>query len=631
MTHLVTFSRSITVVPTRACSNACGYCAFRRRSDPLLSMEDAVARMRLGRSLGCREALVMSGERPWETPHFPLSEAEYLDYVYDVCLQALRNGLLPHTNIGVLTRPQLARLREVNVSMGLMLESSVADLPAHRGGKDIARRIEHLEAAGSLRIPLTTGILIGIGESRDDRRDALGIIRDLHRRYGHIQEVIIQNFTPQPGAPMQDWPKPDAEEMVWTVREARGILGEIAIQVPPNLNRDLAPLLRAGARDLGGISPEPDEIVPDHRWPAPHELVRKLESLGFGLRERLPVHPEVDADLIPAADTLRRELVGDTVTYIINRNINFTNICSGSCQFCAFRQPPGSADGYVYSVEQVLEKAREAFQAGATELCIQGGLHPDLSLDYYVQLLTTIKSALPDLHLHAFSPMEVFRLAGNSRKTLPDTLHILLDSGLDSMPGTAAEILDDEVRRVLCPDKLSTEQWIEVVTTAHRMGIRTTATMMFGHIETWQQRVNHLEVLRNIQRDTGGFTELVLLPFTPGETPLATQYRLTAAPLEEIMKVTAYSRLYLGPDLPNIQNSWVKIGVEGARRSLNCGANDFGGTLMEENITRCAGASHGQYLSPGAIEDAIRQAGRLPLQRDTLYRPLGKETCDGNQ
>ncbi|MBI4496107.1 MAG: 5-amino-6-(D-ribitylamino)uracil--L-tyrosine 4-hydroxyphenyl transferase CofH, partial [Deltaproteobacteria bacterium] len=592
----VTFSRSITLVLTRSCANRCAYCSFHRAKDGLLPVASAVSTVHRALAQGCREVLVMAGERPWETAGFSLDEGPYIDYVYQLCLLALKQGLLPHTNIGVLSPQHLARLREVNASLGLMLETSASDLPAHREGKDIGQRIAHLEAAGRLRIPFTTGILAGIGESRDDRREALGIIRDLHRRYGHIQEVIIQNFQPLPGTPMLAWSEPSQEEMAWTVRLARRILPDVPIQVPPNLNPDLAPLLKAGARDLGGISPEPDQINLDQPWPSANELEKKVASLGLHFRERLPVHPEVEADLSPAADSLRRELVGDVVTYVVNRNINFTNICTGACGFCAFRRRPGSKAGYLLTLGEILEKARSAVEAGATEVCIQGGLHPELGLDFYTGLLRSIKEACPDLHIHAFSPMEVWRMSQRAGTGLDCMLGALRDHGLDSLPGTAAEILDDEVRRRICPGKLSTQQWVEVVTTAHRLGLRTTATMMFGHIETWQHRVRHLEVLRGIQQSTGGFTELVLLPFVPGLTPLARRYQLGPVPLEEILKVTAYARLFLGKDLPNIQNSWVKIGLEGATRSLSCGANDLGGTLGEESISRCAGASLGLYL-----------------------------------
>ncbi|MDO8691452.1 MAG: 5-amino-6-(D-ribitylamino)uracil--L-tyrosine 4-hydroxyphenyl transferase CofH [Dehalococcoidia bacterium] len=626
---IVTFSRSVTLTPTRACANRCGYCHFRRPADGILTVGEAEAILKRGLALGCREALIMSGERPWETTGFGMTEEQYIDHVYGLGLLALRLGLLPHTNIGILSRAQLSRLREVNVSMGLMLETSVIDLPAHRGGKDISKRIAHLEEAGSLRIPFTTGILIGIGESRDDRREALGIIRGLHNKYGHIQEVIVQNYAGDPTAGEDGFSDTEGEEMFWTVREAHRILRDIPVQVPPNLNPDLAPLLLAGARDLGGISAEADQINPGRLWPSMADLKERISGVGLVLKERLPVHPEVDADLLPAADTLRRELVGDVVAYVVNRNINFTNVCTGTCRFCAFRREAGSSDAYLFSVDEVLEKARAAAQAGATELCIQGGLHPDLGLEFYAGLLRALKLAFPDLHLHAFSPMEVFRMSLQSGNSLDYVLNVLRDNGLDSMPGTAAEILDDEVRRILCPDKLSSQQWKEVVTGAHRLGIRTTATMMFGHIETWQHRVNHLDMLRNIQKETGGFTELVLLPFTPGRTPLARRYHLGPVPLKEVLKVTAYSRLFLGRDLPNIQNSWVKIGVEGAMRSLGCGANDFGGTLMEENISRSAGADHGQYLTPRAIGEAIRLAGRIPRQRDTLYGPAGRESCIG--
>jgi FO synthase subunit 2 len=572
----------------------------------------------------------MSGERPWRVPGFPLGEDAFVQYVYDLCLLALREGLLPHANIGVLHQRHLAHLREVSASLGLMLETANPWLPAHRQGKVIEERIAHIEAAGRLRIPFTTGILVGIGETAEDRREALALIRALQRRYGHIQEVIIQNFRAQPSTPLAAWPEPTLQEMVETVRLARSLMPDLPIQVPPNLNPDLAPLLEAGANDLGGISTEPDWINPNHPWPSVADLTAKVRSLGFSLRERLPVYPEVQADLAPAADTLRRELVGDRVTYVVNANINFTNICAGSCRFCAFRRSPGAGDAFLLPQGEVLAKAARAAQAGATELCLQGGLHPELGLGYYLGLLRALKEAFPQLHLHAFSPMEVWWMAHRSGLGLGYVLSTLREHGLDSMPGTAAEILDDEVRRRICPDKLTTAQWVQVITAAHRLGIRSTATMMFGHIEHWQHRVRHLEVLRRIQQETGGFTELVLLPFVPGNSPLARRYRLGPVPLDEVLKVTAYSRLYLGRDLPNIQNSWVKIGVEGVQRSLGCGANDFGGTLMEEHISRCAGADHGQYLSPEDIQRAIRAAGRIPCQRDTLYNRIPERVCVRN-
>ena len=619
---VITFSRSITLVPTRTCASRCAYCSFWRLGDGVIAIDSVKAVLDRGFAKGCREVLIMSGERPWEVPGFPLTEDAYLDFIYEICLTGLRQGFLPHTNVGTLSEKRLARLREVNASMGLMLETSVRDLPAHRAGKGIEERIAHLEAAGRLRIPFTTGILIGIGESRDDRVEALGIIRDIHRRYRHIQEVIIQNFKAHDSTLMASWPEPPLEEMVWTVREARRLLPDIHVQIPPNLNADLAPLLKAGASDLGGISPERDEINPAHKWPPLEDIAARVASLGFILRERLPVHPEVAADLARIADTLRRQLMGDVVTYVVNRNINFTNVCAGSCRFCAFRRSPNSREAYLHSIEEIVERARSAVEIGATELCIQGGLHPELGLDFYAGLLRALKRSFPDVHTHAFSPMEVFWITQRTGAGLAYVLATLRDSGLDSMPGTAAEILDDEVRRLLCPEKLTTAQWVEVVTTAHRMGMPTTATMMFGHIETWQHRVRHLEVIRNIQRETGGFTELVLLPFMPGQTPLARRHGLGPVPVDDVLKLTAYCRLFLGKELPNIQNSWVKIGVAGVQRSLHCGANDFGGTLMEENISRCAGAGHGQFLSAQAIEDAIRQAGRVPVQRDTLYRPV---------
>ncbi|MCL4459029.1 MAG: 5-amino-6-(D-ribitylamino)uracil--L-tyrosine 4-hydroxyphenyl transferase CofH [Chloroflexi bacterium] len=619
--NVVTFSRSITLVPTRRCHNRCSYCSFRADDNHVLSLAEAEHTLTLAKGQGCREALIMSGERPWLEKDFPLTEEEFIAYVYQLCALALRLGLLPHTNIGVLTGPQLGRLKEVNVSMGLMLETASEGLAAHKEqpGKRISERIAHIEEAGRLRIPFTTGLLVGIGESASNRHAALLIIKRLQERYGHIQEVIIQNFKPKVGTPMAHWAEPTLEDMVETVRQARQLLPTVPVQIAPNLTSDCLPLLRAGANDLGGLSPAIDYINPECPWPKPEELGATLSRAGFHLQDRLPVHPEVDADLAPVADALRRRLVGDRVTYVVNRNVNITNICQGRCAFCAFRRDSGEGDAYQLTIAEVLQKAEEAVARQATEVCIQGGLNPTLELPFYLNMVSAIKQRFPHLHIHAFSPMEVWWIAQRNGLSIADTLARLQEAGLDTMPGTAAEILVDEVRQKICPQKLTTAEWVEVITTAHRLGIKTTATMMFGHIENWHHRLRHLEILRHIQLESGGFTELVLLPFVPGATPLARRYHLRPISLEEVLKVTAYARLYLGADLPNIQNSWVKIGVEGVKRSLSWGANDFGGTLMEENISRSAGSAHGQSLTRDQIEEAICQAGRIPVERDTLY------------
>ncbi len=564
----------------------------------------------------------MSGERPWLEKDFPLKEPEFIDYVYQICLIALRWGLLPHSNIGVLTFEQLRRLREVNASIGLMLETTNPDLICHKAGKRIEERIIHIENAGKLRIPFTTGILIGIGESKEDRREALKVIKGLNDRYGHIQEIIIQNFKPKFGIPTENHPEPMLEEMEEVVQYARELMPEMNIQIPPNLNPRYCKLVDKGANDLGGISTSKDYVNPEHPFKRIEEISHALRMKGYVLEERLPLYPEVDAEFSLVADNLRRELVKDVVTYVVNRNINFTNICTGSCSFCAFHRHPEDSDAYLLNLHQILKKIEEALSHGVTEICIQGGLHPQLSLDFYTEILSEIKKRWPKLHLHAFSPMEVWWMAKRSYLTLSEVLLRLKDNGLDSMPGTAAEILVDEVRKRICPQKLSTSEWVEVITCTHKLGMKTTATMMFGSIETWRERVRHMEVIRNIQRETGGFTEFILLPFVPQNTPLGQMYNIRPVSLKEILKVTAYARLFFGKELMNIQNSWVKIGVEGVKRSLSWGANDFGGTLMEENISRCAGAKHGQYLSREQIKAAIREVGRIPVERNTLYHHL---------
>ncbi|MBI2862243.1 MAG: 7,8-didemethyl-8-hydroxy-5-deazariboflavin synthase subunit CofH [Chloroflexi bacterium] len=623
----VTFSRSITVVPTHTCHKLCGYCEFRQSTPQLLTWEDAQAILSRGRAFGCREALVMSGEKPWLMPGFPLDEEAFIDYVYRICLEALRLGMLPHTNIGVLAYEQQRKLKEVNVSMGLMLETTNDTLvPAHNdwGGrwarKQVAERLEHMEIAGSLRIPFTTGLLIGIGESSEDRRESLLAIKAIQERYGHIQEVIIQNFIPKPGTTMAQWPEPTEEEMTEVVRLARELLpSSVAVQIPPNLNSDFERLVRAGASDFGGISPEVDEVSPTYRWPSVEETDQRLKSIGYILKERLPVYPDVEADLQPAADAMRRELKGDVVTYVVNRNLNFTNVCIGGCRFCAFKKSYKQGEAYLRTFDEALERVEWGVSEGATEVCIQGGLNPDVAIDYYLKFIYNIKKRFPFLHIHAYSPEEVRFMSLQSGWSIRDVLAALKDHGLGSMPGTAAEILVEEVRQIICPQKLTVAEWEEVTRTAHKLGIPTTSTIMFGHVENWSHRVRHMEVIRNIQLDTGGFTEFVLLPFIPFNTTLGRGYKIKPLPMLEILKVAAYARLFFGKDIPNIQTSWPKMGVEGVKASLSWGANDFGGTLMEENISREAGASHGQYLRREAIEEAIRSVGRIPAERTTLY------------
>jgi FO synthase subunit 2 len=431
---------------------------------------------------------------------------------------------------------------------------------------------------------------------------------------------------------MAHQPGPDAETFRATVEMARHILPQdVAVQVPPNLNFENWPeLIHAGARDLGGISMDGDSVSPAYDWPPETELAAKARTLGYLLQERLPVYQESLADLRPAADQLRQELVGDEVTYVVNRNVNISNVCVGTCKFCGFRRGSLSAKGaYFHDHDTVFAKIANAVQRGATEICMQSGLTPELNLAFYDQLFREIKERWPTLHLHALSPEEIRYISQESGRSLKDVLSQLKDAGLGTLPGTAAEILVEEVRRILCPEKLTSEEWVEVVRTAHKLGIRTTSTILYGHIETPWHRLRHLEVIRNLQRETGGITEFVLLPFQVENNTLGKYFGIRQPlTLEDSLRFTAFCRLYFGSDIPNIQTSWVKLGVTGVVESLHWGANDFGGTLMEESISRLSGADHGQNLEPEEIETAIRGAGRIPRERDTDYRRVSARPRD---
>jgi len=637
--RVVTYSRSVTVDLTYRCLARCGYCEYRKDEGGLVSPEEVDRLLDLAVARRCREVLIMSGERPWDLPDLDLTEDTFIDLAVDVCRRAMRRGLLPHSNLGVLSRRSLERLKPWNVSMGLMLETLRDDLKAHSGAyrKQSRERLRHIADAGVLGIPFTTGILVGIGETHDDRRAALMAIADLHRRHGHIQEVIVQDFQPKPGTPMADHPAPDAATMRATVEAAREILpAGIAVQVPPNLLRGAATggahwldLLDAGARDLGGISINGDSVSPHHEWPAVAELERETARRGWRPMERLPVYAEDSSDLQAAADELRRELVGDEVTYVVNRNVNVTNTCVGSCLFCGFRRNPTDGSAYWHDRPAIFMKIEDAVRRGATEICMQSGLMPDLDLRFFLELFEDVKSRWPELHLHALSPEEIRWLASLERKPVRSVLLDLKAAGLGTLPGTAAEILVEEVRRVICPNKLDTESWVEVVRTAHEVGFKTTSTIMYGHVETWEHRLRHMQVIRDLQRETGGITEFVLLPFQNQHNPLSKRFALPKVPLEESLRLTALARLYFGADLRNIQTSWVKLGVEGVAESLRWGANDFGGTLMEETISRSSGADHGSNLEVPEIVAAIRGAGRVPRERATDYGVPRRVTDQG--
>ncbi len=610
-------------------------------------------------------------------------------------------GLLPHLNPGVMSREDLAALREVSVSMGLMLETGSERLSGrgmpHFGSPDKlpARRLETIALAGELAIPFTTGVLIGIGETRHERLEALEAIAALARRYGHVQEVIVQNFRAKPETKMADHPEPSLDELLWTAAAARLVLPEsVHVQCPPNLSYDDFPrLLEAGIDDWGGISPVTvDHVNPEAPWPEIDRLREATESAGMTLVPRLAVYPElvsgqwIDPQVMPAvlrasdgegyarddrwaagthapipftprdalpidsrdelgeeqivrlfaargaelhrvlaaADGLRREVNGETVTYVVTRNVNYTNVCYFRCGFCAFSKGRLAANlrgkPYLVPLDEIVRRAHEAWDRGAVEICLQGGIHPGFTGQTYLDICRAIKAELPDLHVHAFSALEIWQGAATLGLALDEYLGALRDVGLASLPGTAAEVLDDEVRRVICPDKVTTGQWLRVHDTAHRVGLRSTTTIMFGHVDAPRNWARHLIALREQQRRTGGFTEFVPLPFVHMEAPMYLRGQARPGPtFREALLMHAVGRLALHPWITNVQASWVKLGVEGAQSVLRAGANDLGGTLMNESISRAAGADHGQEFPPEAMEDAIRAIGRTPRQRTTLY------------
>jgi FO synthase len=706
---VVTYSPKVFIPLTKLCRDVCHYCTFarppRRGERAYMSEDEVLAVARAGVAAGCREALFTLGDKPerrYRVAREELAElgcettVEYLARCAKLVLE--ETGLLPHTNPGVLTREELALLHGVSVSQGLMLETTSERLAArggpHFGSPDKlpAARLETIRLAGELRIPFTTGILIGIGETREERIDALLAIRDLGE---HVQEVIVQNFRAKPGTKMADYPEPSLDDLLWTAAAARVILGpEAHIQCPPNLSgNDFGRLLDAGIDDWGGVSPVTiDHVNPEAPWPELELLAAETEARGFALAPRLAVYPEyvsgrwLDPSVMPhvlhaadaegfarddrwaagshapipltprdalpvdsadelgedeivrlfaargeelhrvfaAADALRREVNGDTVTYVVTRNVNYTNVCYFRCGFCAFSKGRLAANlrgrPYLVPLEEIVRRGCEAWDRGATELCLQGGIHPGFTGETYLDICRALKSELPDLHIHAFSALEVWQGAATLGLSLEDFLGALRDAGLASLPGTAAEVLDDEVRRVICPDKVTTAQWLRVHDVAHRVGLNSTTTVMFGHVDGPRNWARHLLELREQQRRSGGFTEFVPLPFVHMEAPIYLKGEARPGPtFREAVLMHAVSRLALHPLITNIQASWVKLGVEGAQAVLRAGGNDLGGTLMNESISRAAGAEHGQELPPEAMEAAIRAIGRTPRQRTTLY------------
>jgi FO synthase len=778
----VTYSRKVFVPLTHLCRDACGYCTFawppKKDLPAFLSPEQVLDIARAGQRAGCKEVLFTLGDQPER--RYPAARewleargyATTLEYLRSVAIQVIEaTGLLPHLNPGVMSWADLATLKQVAPSMGIMLESTSARLLAkgqahfNAPDKDPAVRLRTLEDAGRLSVPFTSGLLIGIGETLGERVDTVLALREVARRYGHLQEVIVQNFRAKPDTAMRDHPEPDFDDLLATVAMTRVLVGPtVHVQAPPNLSPETyGDLLRAGIDDWGGVSPvTPDHVNPEAPWPELEALAARSAEQGFALTERLCVYPEhvaqpdpwlagrmrgpvaalatpeglarpdarpeghpwqdpevvsvelsasmaavVDGDeangsaadgrnarsaagedalhravfgdvhviadgvlagnaprvegiarsrirrevaaalaraqagtvlddaealllfdatgveldaLAAAADEVRAERVGETVTYVVNRNLNFTNVCYTGCRFCAFAQRRDDPDAYTLSLTQIADRVAEAWEVGATEVCMQGGIHPDLPGDYYFDVLDAVKGRVPDIHVHAFSPMEVVNGATRMGITIREWLAEAKQRGLGSIPGTAAEILDDDVRWVLTKGKLPTAAWIEVITTAHELGIPSSSTMMYGHVDEPRHWVAHLKLLRTIQERTGGFTEFVPLPFVHQLAPIyLAGIARPGSSWEDDRRVHAMARLLLAGAIDNVQLSWVKVGLERAVDLLRGGCNDLGGTLMEETISRMAGSEHGVRQTPETLVEVAAAAGRPALERTTTY------------
>lgn len=734
---VVTFSPKVFIPLTELCRDVCHYCTFAktpgRLERPYLAPDKVLEIARAGRRAGCREALFTLGDKPelrYRSARIALTELGHettLGYLAEMARLVLNEtGLLPHLNAGIISEPEYRRLRELAPSMGLMLETSAERL-SQRGGPHFGSpdklpsiRLESIRAAGKALVPFTTGILVGIGETRVERLDSLLELRALHEEFGHIQEIIIQNFVPKAGTKMANACAPSRHELLWSIAMARHVFGPaMSIQAPPNLNADnTAELLCAGINDWGGVSPvTPDHVNPECPWPHLERLRAVTSAEQKVLTPRLTVYPDyvntrdiwihpglvgkvmrhadcagyarddfretewvVGADTMPltrelrqarrpardridrilsdamagtrleqgqietlfrardqevdvvchAADELRRAVSGETVTYVVNRNINYTNVCLYRCGFCAFSKGKTSENlrgaPYVVDLDEIARRTAEAWERGATEVCLQGGIHPGFTGRTYLEITRAAKRAAPDVHIHAFSPLEVTHGAHTLGISIGRFLGWLKDAGLTTLPGTAAEILDDEVRRIICPDKLSSREWLDAVAAAHSLGLRTTSTIMFGHVEHIRHWARHLLALRDLQERTAGITELVPLPYVHMEAPMHRRGWSRPGPTyREVCLMHAVARLVLHPHITNIQVSWVKLGRAGVTDCLSAGANDLGGTLMNESISRAAGASHGQEMPPSAMEDLITAIDRKPMQRDTLYRPVDTE------
>lgn len=732
MRRRVTFSRNVTLSLSRTCVSHCKYCAFATHRPHLHTPDEVEALVDGAARRGVKELLVLTGDDPGhhEGVRERLAElgfADFVAYVVWCCERALERGLLPHTNLGALAREDLLRLREVTASQGLMLESVRDDLVAHQGSptKEPALRMQAIRDAGELKIPFTSGILVGIGETEEDRIASLEALAALHAEHGHLQEVILQNFVPHrryygeepaeiateaaesywrtglhggPDVAAPGWSRggagiPSIEDMKRLIVAARELLPGVGIQVPPNLADWWPELVAAGATDLGGLSANGDHISPEHPFPSPHQVRKRLAQDGVALTERLCVYadyidpdwvaqgvldtikvkywsfiprrgsgrqqapfairtdlvspavekardggwltaeeltalfaetrPEAIEEIRAAADELRAELAGETVTFVVNRNVNISNVCTVGCAFCGFGQGKRSPDAYQHDEAEFRRRVSEAVDYGATELCIQSGIHPDWDFAEYLRWLRVAKHeagrAGADLHLHAYSPMEIAHMQDISGLPLDELFAQLRDAGLGSTPGTAAEVLHDGVRERISPNKLPVARWVEVIEASHAAGLRSTSTVMFGHIEEPWELAEHMRVIRELQERTGGITEFVPLSFIPFHTLLGRTHGVQEIGSEENLKHTAVFRLALGRSIANVQASWVKMGLDVATESLRWGVNDLGGTLMEESISRLAGSYHGTRLDPPQLIAAAHAAGRPAAERTTLY------------
>jgi len=724
----ITWSPKVFIPLTMLCQDKCGYCTFAqppaRLEAPYLSTDQVLSIARAGADAGCHEALFTLGERPelrypvaaeWLADNGFSSTVDYLRH----CAQLVRDevGLLPHANAGALTADELAALRPVSASQGMMLESLNPDLDAHRGSPDKTpeRRLATLDAAGELKIPFTTGILVGIGESRQDRIDALQAIAESHRKHGHVQEVIVQNFLPKPGTSMHTAPPCPKDDYLEAIALARIILpADVHLQAPPNLSDEFGDLVDAGIDDWGGVSPvTADHVNPERPWPDLDRLQDVTNAAGHELAPRLTLYPEfalapdtwLDAEMqfpvmdrsdaeglgrdndrgwysgapsnpplvlnLPPqatgalaevldgvrageevgeaeivtlfeargrevaavcelADELRRQVNGDDVSYVANRNINYTNVCTFKCRFCGFSKGPLSlslrGNPYLLTLDDIAGRAREAFDMGATEVCLQGGIHPDFDGDYYIDVTRAVKDAAPDIHVHGFTALEVTEGAKRLGEPLEKYLLRLMDAGLKTLPGTAAEILDDDMREILCPDKIDTDEWLDAHRTAHSVGLRSNVTIMFGAVEQPVHWARHLIRTRELQKETGGFTEFVPLPFVHMAAPLYLRRMGRRGPtFREALLIHAVGRIAYHGWIHNIQGSWVKMGFGALPQLLASGVNDLGGTLINENISRAAGAEHGQAVTADDFRSALAPLGRPLVQRSTLYDILSED------